>query len=59
MKIHEYQGKEIFRNAGVPVPKGFPVFSVDEAVNAFEKLGTEKVVVKLRSMLVEEERAAV
>ena len=46
MKIHEYQGKEIFRNAGVPVPKGFPVFSVDEAVNAFEKLGSEKVVVK-------------
>ena len=46
MKIHEYQGKEIFRNAGVPIPKGFPAFSVDEAVNAFEKLGTEKVVVK-------------
>ena len=46
MKIHEYQGKEIFRNAGVPIPKGFPAFSVDEAVNAFEKLGTEKVMVK-------------
>ena len=46
MKIHEYQGKEIFRNAGVPVPEGFPAFNVDEAVIAFEKLGTEKVVVK-------------
>ncbi len=46
MKIHEYQGKEIFRNAGVPVPEGFPAFSVDEAVNAFKKLSTKKVVVK-------------
>ena len=46
MKIHEYQGKEIFRNAGVPVPEGFPAFNVDEAVIAFEKLGTKKVVVK-------------
>ena len=46
MKIHEYQGKEIFRNSGVPVPEGFPAFNVEEAVNAFEKLGTEKVVVK-------------
>ena len=46
MKIHEYQGKEIFRNSGVPVPEGFPAFNVEEAVNAFEKLDTEKVVVK-------------
>ena len=46
MKIHEYQGKEIFRNYGVPVPEGFPAFNVEEAVNAFEKLDTEKVVVK-------------
>ena len=43
MKIHEYQGKEIFRNSGVPVPEGFPAFNVEEAVNAFKKLGTEKV----------------
>ena len=46
MKIHEYQGKEIFRNSGVPVPEGFPAFNVEEAVTAFEKLDTEKVVVK-------------
>ena len=46
MKIHEYQGKEIFRNAGVPVPDGYPAFSVDEAINAFKKIGKEKVVVK-------------
>ena len=46
MKIHEYQGKELFRNAGVPVPDGYPVFSVDEAIDAFKKLGKDTVVVK-------------
>ena len=46
MKIHEYQGKELFRNAGVPVPNGFPAFSVEEAMEAYKKLETERVVVK-------------
>ena len=34
MKIHEYQGKEIFRKFGVPTPRGIPAFSVDEAAKA-------------------------
>ena len=46
MKIHEYQGKELFRNAGVPVPNGFPAFSVEEAMKAYKKLDTDRVVVK-------------
>ena len=46
MKIHEYQGKELFRNAGVPVPNGYPAFSVDEAVEKASLLHTDKVVVK-------------
>jgi len=46
MKIHEYQGKELFRNAGIPVPNGFPAFSVEEAVEVYKKLKTDKVVVK-------------
>ena len=46
MKIHEYQGKELFRNAGVPVPNGFPAFSTVEAVEAVDKLNTDTVVVK-------------
>ena len=46
MKIHEYQGKKLFRNAGVPVPDGYPACSVDEALDAFHKLDTDKVVVK-------------
>jgi succinyl-CoA synthetase beta subunit len=46
MKIHEYQGKEILRKYGVPTPKGFPAFSVDEAVEAAKKLGGKVWVVK-------------
>ncbi|MDO9006546.1 MAG: ADP-forming succinate--CoA ligase subunit beta [Aquabacterium sp.] len=46
MKIHEYQGKEILSRFGVPVPKGIPAFSVDEAVAAAEKLGGPIWVVK-------------
>ncbi len=46
MKIHEYQGKEIFRKYGVPVPRGVPAFSVDEAVEAAQSLGGPVWVVK-------------
>jgi succinyl-CoA synthetase beta subunit len=46
MKVHEYQGKEILRRFGVPVPRGIPAFSVDEAVAAAEKLGGSVWVVK-------------
>jgi succinyl-CoA synthetase beta subunit len=46
VKIHEYQGKEILRKFGVPTPRGIPVFSVDEAVAAAEKLGGPVWVVK-------------
>src|SRR5579859_5457155 len=46
MKIHEYQGKEILRGFGVPTPRGFPCFSVDEAVEAAKKLGGSVWVVK-------------
>ena len=46
MKIHEYQGKEIFRKFGMATPRGVPVFSVDEAVKAAESLGGSVWVVK-------------
>ena len=32
MKIHEYQGKQVLREYGVPTPRGFPAMSVDEAL---------------------------
>ncbi len=40
MKIHEYQGKEILRQFGVPVPRGIPAFT------AAQKLGGPVWVVK-------------
>ena len=46
MKIHEYQGKQILRECGVPVPRGIPAFTVDEAVHAAEQLGGPVWVVK-------------
>jgi succinyl-CoA synthetase beta subunit len=50
MKIHEYQAKQIFARYGVPVPKGEPAFTVDEAEAAAKKLieatGSPVVVVK-------------
>ncbi|HEX7748214.1 MAG TPA: ADP-forming succinate--CoA ligase subunit beta [Bordetella sp.] len=46
MKIHEYQGKELLKKFGVPVPRGIPAFSVEEAVAAAEKLGGPVWVVK-------------
>ena len=46
VKIHEYQGKEILKQFGVPVPRGIPAFTVDEAVKAAEQLGGAVWVVK-------------
>jgi succinyl-CoA synthetase beta subunit len=46
VKIHEYQGKEIFRRFGLPTPRGIPAFSVDEAVKAAETIGGGVQVVK-------------
>ena len=50
MNIHEYQGKELFRKYGIPVPQGIPAMNVLDAVKAAEQLitetGSEVVVVK-------------
>ncbi|HEX3187440.1 MAG TPA: ADP-forming succinate--CoA ligase subunit beta [Pyrinomonadaceae bacterium] len=46
MKIHEYQGKELLRKYGVPVPRGIVARSPEEAYNAAKELGGDIVVVK-------------
>src|SRR6187399_989425 len=38
MKIHEYQGKQIFQRYGIATPKGYPVFTPAEAEEAAQKL---------------------
>ncbi len=46
MKIHEYQGKQIFSRYGVPIPRGILVNSPEEAEKAAKELATPVVVVK-------------
>lgn len=46
MNLHEYQGKQLFREYGIPVSDGFAVETADEAIEAQKKLGGGKVVVK-------------
>tara|TARA_B100001105_G_scaffold218971_1_gene185699 strand:+ start:867 stop:2042 length:1176 start_codon:yes stop_codon:yes gene_type:complete len=46
LKIHEYQAKEVLAAAGVPVPPGEAVDTVDAAVAAAEALGGSLWVVK-------------
>src|SRR5258708_8546308 len=41
MKIHEYQAKQIFARYGVPIPRGYAAFSVDEAEAVARKLAQE------------------
>ncbi|HZW86054.1 MAG TPA: ADP-forming succinate--CoA ligase subunit beta [Gallionella sp.] len=46
MKIHEYQGKQILRQFGIPTPRGMACFNVAEAVAAAQQLGGNAWVVK-------------
>jgi len=46
MKIHEYQGKELLKNYGVPVPRSIVARTPAEAEQAARDLGTDVVVVK-------------
>ncbi|QDS99018.1 Succinyl-CoA ligase [ADP-forming] subunit beta [Adhaeretor mobilis] len=46
MKIHEYQAKELFRNAGIAVPEGHVATTPEEAAAAYKQLGGEIAVVK-------------
>jgi succinyl-CoA synthetase beta subunit len=46
MNVHEYQAKELLRPYGVPLARGVPAFSVDEAVQAAQALPGPVWVVK-------------
>lgn len=46
MKIHEFQGKEIFKKTGVPVLAGYVAKTPAEAAEAYKKLGGAIAVVK-------------
>ena len=50
MKIHEYQGKDIFKSYGIPIQDGYVIDHIDDALPTIEKVQkefkTEAVVVK-------------
>ena len=46
MNIHEYQAKAVLRDYGVPLGKGAPAFTPDEAVKAAQEIGGSMWVVK-------------
>ena len=46
MNIHEFQAKQVLARFGVPVPKGQPASTPDEAAAAFRALGQPKAVIK-------------
>ncbi len=46
MKVHEYQAKEIFKQYGIPVPKGGVAETPEEAKKIAEELGASLFVVK-------------
>jgi succinyl-CoA synthetase beta subunit len=46
MNLHEYQSKRLFADYGIPVPRGVPAKTADEAVKGAEKLGGKLWVVK-------------
>jgi len=46
MNLHEYQSKRLFADYGIPVPRGIPAESADDAVKAAEQLGGALWVVK-------------
>ena len=50
MKIHEYQGKEIFKSYGIPIQDGHIIEKIEDAQSIIDKVQkefkTEAVVVK-------------
>ena len=46
MNLHEYQGKQLFRDYGLPVSQGFAVKSAKDAEEAAREIGGSKWVVK-------------
>src|SRR5436309_13360459 len=46
MDIHEHQAKALLKEFGLPVPRGIPAFSVEDAVRAAQTLGGPVWVVK-------------
>ncbi|PRR72500.1 ADP-forming succinate--CoA ligase subunit beta [Neomoorella humiferrea] len=44
MKLYEYEGKELFKKMGIPVPRGMMITSAEAAAEAAAQLGSEVVI---------------
>ena len=51
MNLHEYQGKQLFAEYGLPVSRGYAVETPQEAVDAANLIGGTMWVVKPRCTL--------
>ena len=54
MNLHEFQGKQLFREYGLPVSKGFAVTSASDAVEAAKKIGLKPKIQYLRNPRIEQ-----
>ena len=48
MNLHEYQGKKLFADYGLPVSKGFACENAKEAVDATHRLAGDKWIIKVQ-----------
>ena len=48
MNLHEYQGKQLFAQYGLPVSEGIAAATVEQAVAAADKIGGQRWVVKVQ-----------
>lgn len=46
MNLHEYQAKQLFASYGVPTPRGFVAYNVDDALQVIQQLSSSRWVVK-------------
>ena len=46
MKIHEYQGKELFKKHQIKIPVGIAAFNIEEALKAYDFLDSDIVAIK-------------
>ena len=59
MNIHEHQAKQILKKYGAVVPNGVFALNVSELIEKAKTLKTKSMSLKLKFMLVEEEKLVV
>ncbi|EMG48482.1 Succinyl-CoA ligase beta-chain, mitochondrial, partial [Candida maltosa Xu316] len=50
LSLHEYRSAALLSKYGVPIPRGFPATTPEEAFDAAKKLGTNELVIKAQAL---------